>query len=60
MTGAYAQHAPAGAGAHQPTSGISGLILTIVKEPAAQAADSMAALCRAWPHALNGIRDSND
>ena len=47
MTGAYAQHAPAGAGALQPTSGISGLISTIVKELAAQAADSTAAPCRA-------------
>ena len=60
MTGAYAQHAPAGAGALQPTSGTSGLILTIVKGPAAQAADSMAALCRDWPPALIGTGDSSD
>lgn len=59
MTGAYAQHAPAGAGAHQPTSGISGLISTIVKELAAPAADSTAAPCRALPPAHIGTNGSN-
>jgi len=59
VIGAYAQRAPAGAGAHQPTSGTSGLISTTVKELAAQAADSTAALCRAWPPAHSGIKGSN-
>ena len=59
MIGAYARHAPAGAGALQPTSGTSGLISTIVKGLAAQAADSTAAPCRAWIPAHNGINDSS-
>ena len=59
MTGAYAQHAPAGAGALQPTSGTSGLTTRVVKELAAQAADSTAAPCRAWPPALIGTNGSS-
>ena len=59
MIGAYARHAPAGAGVLQPTSGTSGLISTIVKGLAAQAADSTAAPCRALPPAHIGINGSN-
>ena len=59
VTGAYARHAPAGAGALLQIFGISGLISTIMKEPAAPAADSMAAQCRAWPPAFIGINGSN-
>ena len=59
MTGAYAQHAPAGAGAHQPTSGTSGLISITVKEPAAQVAVLTDAPCKEWHPAHNGINDSN-
>ena len=59
VTGAYARHAPAGAGAHQQTSGISGLISTIMKELAATAADSTAAPCRALPPAHIGVNGSN-
>ena len=59
VTGAYARHAPAGAGALLLIFGISGLISTIMKEPVVRVAVSMAAQCRAWPPALIGINGSN-